>query len=209
MKVTSNILEPYHINANNFSETTYRKGTLYVPAGTKELYARFDGWRNFLNIVEMSDGSELTLTIQDAQSGKTKLLVKAGENYTLQFVPENGWKIHRVAYDNKDVTSQLDDDNRFTTPYITENAQLSIAYEKTTTNAKWSNTENLKVRCNSSGVVVSGISVGLPILVYNTDGQLVGSASSTLGATLVETTLNSGDVAIVKVGDKAVKLVME
>ena len=38
---------------NVFNETTFRQGTLYVPKGTKDLYICFDGWREFLNIVEM------------------------------------------------------------------------------------------------------------------------------------------------------------
>lgn len=52
MSVTSNITEPYSINSNVFSTETYRKGTLYIPAGTEKLYTRFDGWREFLKIEE-------------------------------------------------------------------------------------------------------------------------------------------------------------
>ena len=52
--VRSYIKEPFHVDC--FSEDTYRKGTLYVPAGTKDLYIRFDGWRSFLKIEEMKEG---------------------------------------------------------------------------------------------------------------------------------------------------------
>ena len=52
MTVKSYIERPY--NAKDiFSDDTYRQGTLYVPKGTKDLYIRFDGWREFLNIEEM------------------------------------------------------------------------------------------------------------------------------------------------------------
>ena len=51
MTVRSYITEPFH--ADCFSENTYRNGTLYIPAGTKDLYSRFDGWRSFLKIEEM------------------------------------------------------------------------------------------------------------------------------------------------------------
>ena len=217
VSVISFVEEPFAIIGvssleKTFSQNTFNNATLYVPNGTVSKYRSTGGWRDFANIEEMSDGTddELTLTIQDAQEGKVKLLVKAGDIFTFQIEPEGGWTIHSVTYNDEDITSELDSENKFTTPAILESAVLNISYEQTIpTDAKWSNTENLKVRCNSSRVVVSGISEGLPILVYNTDGQLVGSASSTLGATMVETTLNNGDVAIVKVGDKAVKLVME
>lgn len=54
MTVYSNITEPFNVTGL-FSEKTYRYGTLYVPVGTKDLYIRFDGWWEFLNIVEMGD----------------------------------------------------------------------------------------------------------------------------------------------------------
>ena len=57
--VKSYITEPYSINKAVFPDDTYRKGTLYIPEGTEKLYARFDGWREFLNIVEMGDNPDI------------------------------------------------------------------------------------------------------------------------------------------------------
>ena len=54
MTVKSYITEPFNVT-KLFSEETYRQGTLYVPEGTKYLYIRFDGWREFLKIEEMED----------------------------------------------------------------------------------------------------------------------------------------------------------
>ena len=54
MTVKSYINEPFNVTGL-FAEETYRQGTLYVPTGTKDLYIRFDGWREFLNIVEMGE----------------------------------------------------------------------------------------------------------------------------------------------------------
>ena len=53
MTVKSYIAEPFNIG--RFSDETYRNGTLYVPAGIKDLYTRFDGWREFLKIEEMEE----------------------------------------------------------------------------------------------------------------------------------------------------------
>jgi hypothetical protein len=58
MTVNSEIMEPFNCK-NAFSENTLRKGTLYVPAGTKELYTRFDGWREFLKIEEVGGEPEI------------------------------------------------------------------------------------------------------------------------------------------------------
>lgn len=56
MTINSEITEPFSCGSGCFSENTLRKGTLYVPAGTKDLYARFDGWREFLKIQEKVPG---------------------------------------------------------------------------------------------------------------------------------------------------------
>ena len=56
LTVNSEITEPFSCGTRCFSDYTLRKGTLYVPAGTKDLYARFDGWREFLKIQEKVPG---------------------------------------------------------------------------------------------------------------------------------------------------------
>lgn len=69
--VTSFIQQPTDIDASVFLSTndstnyeamayTYRNATLFVPAGTKALYEAREGWKEFLNIVEMvsDDDSE-------------------------------------------------------------------------------------------------------------------------------------------------------
>ena len=129
LSVTSSITEPFTVS-NVFSENTYRKGTLYVPAGTKELYTRFDGWKEFLKIVEM-EGEEglIYLTIQNGSSSKMKLAVKIGANYTWQLDPPAGGKIKGVFFNDNDVTSQVDDNHRYTTPAITANSTLKIVYD--------------------------------------------------------------------------------
>ena len=80
LTVNSEITEPYNCS-NIFSTNTYRKGTLYIPAGTKELYTRFDGWREFLKIEEMGGEPQMYnlsfvvnnnyLSAQDVEEGTT------------------------------------------------------------------------------------------------------------------------------------------
>ena len=46
------IEKPFPISEEAFKRVT-EKATLYVPVGTKELYQSTEGWKNFINIVEM------------------------------------------------------------------------------------------------------------------------------------------------------------
>lgn len=58
LTINSEITEPFNCRYV-FSTNTLRKGTLYVPAGTKDLYTRFDGWREFLKIEEVGGEPEI------------------------------------------------------------------------------------------------------------------------------------------------------
>ena len=57
-EVRTFIMQPFAFNDNTFDQATYRTATLYVPYGTKSLYQATQGWKNFLNIVEMDPESE-------------------------------------------------------------------------------------------------------------------------------------------------------
>ena len=131
MEVKSFIESPNHLNTNVFTENTYRLGTLYVPVGKEKVYSRFDGWRNFLNIVEIDTEGIKQARIED----------------------------------------------------------MSISY------------------CGNHLTIV-GVAEGTPIIIYNTSGKQIGEAVASEGVTNVNTSLQSKDVVIVKIGDRTVKVVV-
>ncbi len=56
---------------------------------------------------------------------------------------------------------------------------------------------------------ISGADEGTPISIYNTAGQMVGSAKANAETTHVFTSLRKGEIGIVKIGQKAVKVMMK
>ena len=56
---------------------------------------------------------------------------------------------------------------------------------------------------------ITGVKDGEDIKVYGAGGQLAGSAKASDESVSVPTTLNSGSIAIVKIGEKSVKIVMK
>ena len=77
-------------------------------------------------------------------------------------------------------------------------------------------TQVAEVRANpvlitSNGGILSltGVPAGTNISVYNLSGQMVGSATATAGATQISTTLGNGEVAIVKIGSRSVKVMVK
>ncbi len=58
-------------------------------------------------------------------------------------------------------------------------------------------------------IAVQSEANGLPVTVYATDGQLHGSSIVSNGQATVSTNLQAGSIAIVKIGDMAVKVVVK
>lgn len=71
------------------------------------------------------------------------------------------------------------------------------------------NTENACFQCTGGIILLSGIELGKMINVYDVSGKLVGSTKSNTNKISICTNLKKGEVAIIKIGDKSVKVVME
>ncbi|MBO4444539.1 MAG: leucine-rich repeat protein [Bacteroidaceae bacterium] len=56
-------------------------------------------------------------------------------------------------------------------------------------------------------VTVNGANDGTSISIYNANGVLLGAAISWNGSATIDTSLHAGNVAIVKVGEKSVKVI--
>lgn len=65
------------------------------------------------------------------------------------------------------------------------------------------------IQSNGSTLEVSGADAGTVINVFDTAGRLVGAAKALAGTTSVGTSLSSGEIGIVKIGEKAVKVFIQ
>ena len=65
------------------------------------------------------------------------------------------------------------------------------------------------IQTNVGSINVQGCDDGEQINVYNINGGQVGSAISQNGVATIDTSLQSGSVAIVKIGDRSVKLIVK
>lgn len=70
--------------------------------------------------------------------------------------------------------------------------------------------ENAVFIQSSNGIVtVSGLDNGTNITIYSVSGNLVGSAKAFGNQSSIATNLKAGDIAIIKIGEKSVKVVMQ
>lgn len=65
------------------------------------------------------------------------------------------------------------------------------------------------IQSGNGTLTVSGLTDGTVVSVYNISGMEVGSATTMKGMATIHTTLQAGDVAIVKVGAKSIKTVVK
>lgn len=64
------------------------------------------------------------------------------------------------------------------------------------------------IQSNKGVLNISGAPEGCMINVYDLSGKIVGSAKAGLESTIISTTLRNGDIGIVKIGEKKVKVVI-
>ena len=65
------------------------------------------------------------------------------------------------------------------------------------------------IQSNGNVLSVSGADEGTEINVYDTAGKKVGSSIATSDITNITTSLDSGNIAIIKIGEKAVKVLIK
>ncbi len=208
LTVRSEITEPFNCKRNVFSKNTLRNGVLYVPASTKELYIRFDGWREFLRIEET--GGETVeyvwLTMKDGR-GITKLKVKKGTRQELSIQPEAGWKILTATMDGTDISSLIKSCNVYTTPAIMNDATISIVYEKDNTSDTFSARQSkADIKVVDDGVVIYNAEPQSRCIVYGANGLPV--ANSVITNSTHKITLPKGQVYLLALGDRTLKFAL-
>ena len=172
--------------------------------GNKNYYASPKASNN-VSIIGNQPTSAPLLTIKLADNGSVSTKVNKGSSHTFTIQVESGWKIHSVAFNDDDVTSQLDAQGKYTTPAINENSTLMVVYEKEEENAVSSARESsVKIQGTSFGVRVTDDNMDDMIMVYSADG--IQQKSVKVEGLITDIPLSKDKVYIIKVGTKTVKL---
>jgi hypothetical protein len=164
------------------------------------------GWSGFCNISEIEGSTPNYLTIRQADNGAVKIAVDLGRTYKVQIEPTEGWAIHSVTFDGKDMTAQLDESYTFTTPTLNGSAVLNVAYEQVSTKVEGMHGQAVKVRGYQDKLFISGTESGDQIAIYTAGGAVVEEVKAE-GADS-EISVESGQLYIVKVAGKVVKIQM-
>jgi len=231
-KIYSMTDNPEQVSAE-FSSHAYVNAILYVPIGCKEKYVAANGWKNFFNIQEMDvadmwNGQGEPPTDDNPQQQKCEKPTIHYSKGKLSFECATDGAICQSTITDTDIAS-----------YSVNEIQLSATYnisvyaskegfdnsDVATATLCWINvdpkTEGIEsgvaqIRANAvliqshDGMVsVEGVSDGTDIAVYDTSGHMVGSGKAHSNSSSIATDLRSGSVAIIRIGNKSVKIVMK
>jgi hypothetical protein len=224
--VISKIEDPFHIWSYTFSNNTLKNATLYVPKGTIDKYKSTVGWKDFLFIEEGTGPNG-----GGGETPETKTCAKPTigyQNGKLTFHCETEGATCQYTITDDDIKSGSANEIQLGVTYRISVYATKDGYdnsETATATLCWIDVEPktegitnsvsnvralpLLIQNNGSTLTVSGADDGTPIAVYSINGTQAGSAISQNGAATIPTSLQPGSVAIVKIGEKAIKVVIK
>ena len=220
--IISLIENPFAISDDTFSNNTFKNATLYVPTGTIDNYSSTTGWKDFLFIEEGTGGGGTTT------QKKCEKPTISYNNGKLKFTSGTEGASCQYNITDTDIKSGSGNEVQLTVTYSISAYATKAGYDNSETvtatlcwidvNPKTEGIESAiaNVRANpvliqsNGGVLnISGINDGADIVVYSVSGQMVGSSKAMGNQASVFTNMKKGEIAIVKIGDKSVKVAIQ
>ncbi len=205
-----------------FNESYPEYMTLHVPAEAINSYKIKAPWSSFGNIVAINGGSTPTPT-PTPKCANPVISYRNGElffdcqTYGAEFVTKITDSDIDTFYSKSVTLSAIYNISVYATANGYDNSNTVNATLCWIENGESDNTNNIinvpavaVLVTSANGVVTVSCSLeGETVAVYTTDGTLVGSAVITNGSTTIQSGLSKGSVAIVKIGNKSVKVVVD
>ena len=225
--VVSLIENPFAItgktsNSRTFSQNTFLNATLYVPKGTIEKYKATDGWKDFVFIEEGAGGGD-TPTTQKCEKPTISY-----SNGKLTFNSSTDGAVCQSTITDSDITSFSGNEVQLSVTYNisvyatkTGYYNSDVAYATLCWIDKEPSTEGITngvsqvpanavlIQSNGGQLTIQGVDDGTQVSVYSINGTEAGKAISKNGCASVNTNLQAGSMAIIKIGEKSVKVVVK
>ena len=211
-------------SASAFQGASLSTATLHVPTHALMDYKNIAPWSNFGNIVALSGGENPPTVKKCATPSisytKGKLSVKCSTKGAscITTITDTDIKTHSgneidltVTYDIKVYATAAGYKN-------SDMATATLCWIDSNPRTEGITNPIAKVEArpiliqSQNGVLTissEGNTEPTPVRVYNTAGQMTGLTSLTGEMTSVNTNMNSGDIAIVKIGEKSIKMVVK
>ena len=213
------IESPFDISDYTFSDNTFYNVSLKVPQGTVNTYKNTNGWKKFTYIEEYNN------------SGDNETCAKPVIKYN------NGEISFSCATEGVEFISNITDTD--VNSYNTPNIKLSVTYkisvrarkngyqdsevasatlcwidnqpttEGISNGANQIRSMSIMIQSEGSVLKIEGVDDDIPVFIYRLDGKLVGSSTSKNRVLYINTNIPLGDVALVKIGKRAFKVLIK
>ena len=205
-----------------FTQNTFNNATLFVPKGTIDKYKATDGWKDFVFIEEGTGGGD-TPTTQKCEKPTISY-----ENGKLTFTSETEGAVCQYSITDTDIKAGSGNEVQLGVTYDISVYAAKAGYENSETATAtlcWIDqqpkTEGITngianipanavlIQSEGGSIKVQGVDEGTQVNVYGINGTQAGSAVSQSGAATINSNLQPGSIAIVKIGQKSVKVVIK
>ena len=206
----------------SFSQNTFNNATLYVPKGTINKYKATEGWKDFLFIEEGTGGGD-TPTTQKCEKPTISY-----ENGKLTFSCATEGAVCQYSITDTDIKAGSGNEVQLGMTYTINVYATKAGYdnsETATATLCWIDqqpkTEGITngianipanavlIQSEGGSIKVQGVDEGTQVNVYGINGTQAGSAISQSGAATINTNLQPGSIAIVKIGQRSVKVIVK
>lgn len=144
----------------------------------------------------------------------TSLEAVKGRKLNISLIPDGNWVVTSLTRDGNDVLPFLqENDGVYTTPALTGDTKIAatIEYDGVIINDIASEVveipeTSVKVYSDGEHIVIDGISAGDVVAVYSTNGMKIAEQTMNISDRAMQITIAKGQIYIVRVNDKAVKI---
>lgn len=204
-----------------FLDSNIENATLHVPAKAEIEYRDQIPWNSFKNIIAL----EGTITPEKSKCSTPTIYYQNGllmfhsdtENVTFcSTITDSDIKSYSTYYVQLGVTYQI---SVYATKPGYDNSDVATATlcwidvepktEGITNNVASVRARAVLIQSNGNQLTISGTDEGTTINVYDISGRPAGSAKASAETTTINTSLSSGDIGIVKIGEKTVKVLIK
>lgn len=204
---------------NAFENSSPLYATLYVPASILDEYKSTDPWNQFGNIKTLEGDAKKCVTPTISYANKQLTFSSDTEGVEYHYTITNS-DIKSAVATSIDLAATYEI-SVYTTKSGYTNSDVATAtlvwtdavFTETTPEASTSAkaiAESIPVLISAKNgtIVVKSEKDGQPITVYTADGKALGAATIKDGQASISTNLQRGEITIVKVGSKSVKIKM-
>lgn len=225
--VISLIENPFKIEGKTsssrvFTPNTFINAILYVPKGTIDKYKAADGWKDFAFIEEGTGGNVTPPTPEKCEKPTINY-----QNGKLTFTCATEGTTYHYSITDTDIKAGSGNEVQLSVTYNIsvyalkngcENSETATAtlcwidatpqMEGTSNGLTQINARPVLVKSDNGFITVEGVDDRTNVSIFTTDGKQVGSVISHNNRATIATNIKPDSIAIVKIGEKSVKVVV-